>query len=155
MKDYSQSVKSAYKKRRSFIVIGLTGRTGSGCTTVSSILSKSKFDFLDIHNPKTFDFNSRDERKYEVIYNFMKVPNRWVPFSIIEGSSVIFSFILENGLELFENYIKQYKNVNESNNIRISAYSDLEKTIDGMEFMFENSNLCNLSDINGILSDPK
>lgn len=31
-------VKEIYKLRHNFIVIGLTGRTGSGCTTVADIL---------------------------------------------------------------------------------------------------------------------
>lgn len=32
-------VDKIYKLRKNFVVIGLTGRTGSGCTTVAKLLS--------------------------------------------------------------------------------------------------------------------
>ena len=36
----AEAIKSLYSQRDKFILIGLTGRTGSGCTTVANILSK-------------------------------------------------------------------------------------------------------------------
>ena len=35
-------VDQIFKLRKDFIVIGLTGRTGSGCTTVAKIMSTEK-----------------------------------------------------------------------------------------------------------------
>ncbi len=36
-------IESIYNEREQFILIGLTGRTGSGCSTVSKILSEEDF----------------------------------------------------------------------------------------------------------------
>ena len=58
MANYSESVKNAYRERQSLIILALTGRTGSGCTTVSKILSKKNFKDLDVREPKTYDFSS-------------------------------------------------------------------------------------------------
>ena len=93
--DKVEAIKSLYSQRESFILIGLTGRTGSGCTTVSNILSKESMEELDLRSYKTRDYNSADERKYSVIYRYMKEGDKWKKFEVIEASSIIFSFILE------------------------------------------------------------
>ncbi len=72
MNDKAESVKSIYSQREKFILIGLTGRTGAGCTTVSKILAKSNIKDLDLRSYKTCDYNNSDERKYSLIYRFMK-----------------------------------------------------------------------------------
>lgn len=46
--DKAASIKSLYSQRDKFILIGLTGRTGSGCTTVAKILSKNDMKELDL-----------------------------------------------------------------------------------------------------------
>ena len=89
------AIKSLYSQRERFILIGLTGRTGSGCTTVSNILGKDSMEELDLRSYKTRDYNSADERKYSVIYRYMQEGNKWKRFRVIEASSIIFSFILE------------------------------------------------------------
>jgi len=35
-----EAINKIYNERKDFIVIGLTGRTGSGCTTVANILKR-------------------------------------------------------------------------------------------------------------------
>lgn len=90
------AIKSLYKERDKFVLIGLTGRSGSGCTTVSEILAKDDISKLDLRSYKTCDYNNSDERKYSVVYRFMEEGKRWKQFTIIEASSVIFSFILES-----------------------------------------------------------
>ena len=89
--DKVEAIKSLYSQRESFILIGLTGRTGSGCTTVSNILSKESMEELDLRSYKTRDYNSADERKYSVIYRYMKEGDKWKKFEVIEASSIIFS----------------------------------------------------------------
>lgn len=92
-----------YKYRRETIVIGLTGRTGSGCTTVAEILKKSRFSELDLRAPKTYDFKDMEERKHEIIYKYMQEDDNWKGFYVVEGSAVILSFILEKeSNDLFE-----------------------------------------------------
>ncbi len=140
MKAYPDSIRNAYRERDSLIILALTGRTGSGCSTLAGILKTDNFEKLNLHTPKSRDFNSRDERKYEVIYKYMKADGRWRPFSIIEASSVIFSYVIQNGYESLVNFFNQYKSINESNNIRISAHSELMKTLEGLSYIFNNKN---------------
>lgn len=97
--DKTDAIKSLYSQREKFVLIGLTGRTGSGCTTVSQILSRDNINELDLRSYKTCDYNNSDERKYSVVYRFMEGENRWKKFTIIEASSIIFSFILQDTYE--------------------------------------------------------
>ena len=48
MKDKADAVKCLYRQRDKFILIGLTGRTGAGCTTVAKILSTDNINELDL-----------------------------------------------------------------------------------------------------------
>ncbi len=47
-------VDKIYRLRRNFVIIGLTGRTGSGCTTVAETLSKNFKDLKSLYR----EFNS-------------------------------------------------------------------------------------------------
>ncbi|MCD7790673.1 MAG: hypothetical protein LUH55_09135 [Bacteroides thetaiotaomicron] len=100
-------VGSIFRLRENFIVLGLTGRTGSGCSTVADILSKETFDELDLRSYKTFDFKDSDERKYSVVYRFMEDGNKWIPFYVIEASTIIFSFIAEGTYKDFSDFLDQ------------------------------------------------
>lgn len=90
------TINNLYSQREKFILIGLTGRTGSGCTTVSKILAKNDMNEIDLRSYKTCDYNNADERKYSVIYRYMKEGGKWKGFTVVEASSIIFSFILKD-----------------------------------------------------------
>lgn len=153
MKNYHLSVQNAFEQRRSLIIIGLTGRTGSGCSTTADILKTESFESLHLKDPKSFDFQSRDERKYEVIYKYMQSGEHWKPFSVIGGSNIIFSFILEKGFDQFLDYISQFKDTSSENDVRISAFNEVEKNIKGLRSLFRDSTLCSAEKrINKILS---
>ena len=153
MEKYINSLESAYKERTSLIILGLTGRTGSGCTTVSKILKTEEFSQLDLHDCKTHDFKSKNERKYEVVYKFMKEENRWAPFTVIEGSSIIFSFVIQYGFEKFKEYFARYREINENNDVRISSYIELEKILAGLGYMFNDVDYFDFSNIDNILNN--
>ena len=61
-------IKHIYKLRRDFVLIGLTGKTGSGCTTVSEMLGK---DIKGLR-AECRDINSGDwnniSRKNRIVY---------------------------------------------------------------------------------------
>lgn len=155
MSDYHLSVQNAFEQRHSLIIVGLTGRTGSGCSTTAKILKTESFGSLHLKDPKSFDFQSRDERKFEVIYKFMQAKDHWKPFSVISGSDVIFSFILEKGFEPLLKYISGFKNLDEDHDVRIDFFDDVKNIIKGMEHLFQNSRLCNVeTNTSAILSDP-
>lgn len=95
-------VDQIYNLRHNFIVIGLTGRTGSGCTTVADILKteniqKLKSNYKEI-NSGIVDNNVRKNR---IVHNF--ICKNWKPFTIIRASDVIFYYAF---LENFDVFVK-------------------------------------------------
>lgn len=120
----AEAVRNLYSQRDKFILIGLTGRTGSGCTTVADILSKESMDQLDLRSYKTCDYNDADERKYSIIYRYMKEGKKWKKFTVIEASSVIFSFILEGTYNDLFDFISQFEEKGE-----IKEIDNLKKRI--------------------------
>lgn len=86
-------IEQIYKLRHDFMVIGLTGRTGSGCSTVAKVLSKENFadiksEYKEFRNGEI----DNDVRKNRIVYNYMKM--HWRPFTIIKASDVIFYYAL-------------------------------------------------------------
>lgn len=96
------AVEEVFRNRNSFILIGLTGRSGSGCSTAAEFLSS---DFEKLELPKVcLSKDSKDhDRKRFIIYNFAK--RNWKSFFRIKVSDIITSFILDNTYEDFSNYI--------------------------------------------------
>lgn len=93
-------VDKIYRLRRNFVIIGLTGRTGSGCTTVADTLSKNFKDLKSLYR----EFNSgeitNDTRKNRIVYRYLQ--ENWdTPFTVISASDVIFYFALQLGFDDF------------------------------------------------------
>ena len=92
-------IKHIYKLRRDFVLIGLTGKTGSGCTTVAEMLGK---DIKDLRS-ECRDINSGDwnniSRKNRIVYNYIK--EHWHPFETIKGSDVIFFIAMLKEWDVF------------------------------------------------------
>lgn len=96
-------VKQVYELRQKFMIIGLTGRTGSGCSTVADLL---KGDFQTLAPPipmENHEGTTNDERKYRIEYNFLKSiwEDRKFEFQIIKASDIIFYYALMEGYEKF------------------------------------------------------
>jgi len=87
MQTYGETL---YNLKRRFLIIGLTGYTGSGCTTAARILTKSQKSDLPGHN---FLSNVADRRRHEKLKKIWQdLP--WFKFVNIEVSRVIFLFVL-------------------------------------------------------------
>ncbi len=84
-----------YSLRKDFTIIAVTGRTGSGCTTIASQLTKA-FDETDYSNPEAshFDLNHNSYRKYKIIYKYAKENFR--PFTLISYKDVITFYLLRH-----------------------------------------------------------
>ena len=94
-------VDQIFKLRKDFIVIGLTGRTGSGCTTVAKIMSTEKAsdiksEYREFNNEK-INNNTRKER---IVAKF--ISSNWRPFFSIKASDIIFYYAL---LEDFDTFV--------------------------------------------------
>lgn len=103
----NDAIHQIYKHRENFIIIGLTGRTGSGCSTVASLLSKKK---SELNIPKPTSKKTPEEIKDHIIYNFSM--HNWPIFQKIEIKNVITSYILEQNYDTFIDYISKSYNKN-------------------------------------------
>ncbi len=101
-----KSLDLIYKERTEFIIIGFTGRTGSGCSTAADILKSENFEDLRLPKPQTSNFTSNDERKYKIIYDYLSL--NWEHFETISIKNIITSFILEVDYNKLINYLEHY-----------------------------------------------
>ena len=96
-------IDSVFQLRENFVVIGLTGRTGSGCTTIAEKLATKEWTELK-SNYK--DLNSQpidnDVRKNRIVHRFLK--EHWKqPFDVISASDIIFYYALKEKFDVFAN----------------------------------------------------
>lgn len=90
MQNYSSAITTAFDHVGNFILIGLTGRTGSGCTSAANILCNEK-TFVN-HTSRIYK-TPNDLRKLKIIERYTK--ENWQSFYCIQVTSVITSYILE------------------------------------------------------------
>lgn len=90
-----------FQLRENFVIIGLTGRTGSGCTTVAEKLATKEWEKLK-SNYKDFNSQPIDNvvRKNRIIHRYLK--KHWTqPFDVISASDVIFYYALKEDFGVF------------------------------------------------------
>lgn len=98
----NQAVERLFAERRDFIIIGLTGRTGCGCTSVANLLCKN---FNDMQPPIPCGNDSIADRSDKIIYDFAK---RLPSFCLIEMKHVIFTFILDYTFSELVSFVHQF-----------------------------------------------
>ena len=138
-------LKELYSLRNNFTVIGLTGRTGSGCSKISEILSQS-YHNLEKGLRKDDDFNNVIfKRKYSICKNFIQSGENWVEYTVIRYVDVLLFCILNkyggNYSKISKLLLENFKESGSENNTDIvknvmndikkidSEYSDLINTI--------------------------
>lgn len=98
---HNEIISNLLNERSNFIIIGLTGRTGSGCTTAANFLKD-----IDSHIPEvdevTFKdsergsneafFNGLNKNRYELVRNY--AVNNNTPFKVIKISNLISAILL-------------------------------------------------------------
>ncbi len=121
-------ISSLFEERSRFVVIGLTGRTGSGCTTAATILEEDEPSFpklSDVNYQSQSFFNGLDSRRYEVVSKFTN--ENYTKFVSIKVSDLISTYILSmNSTNLSEFICSQKKSTSKSkidNMIRNGAFS--------------------------------
>jgi len=93
---YTNYLKSAvakiYGDEDDFVVIGLTGRTGSGCSTAAKILQSArdgiKHSLFTGNTPE-----SNEQRKERIVFRHFSAT--WTPFLLVQVRSLITTFLLD------------------------------------------------------------
>ena len=98
------AIDEIFTQRENFIIIGLTGRSGSGCSTAADILSK-RVDELAIVEPSLGKNATNADRKDYILNRFAK--KHWQPFFVIQARDIITSFILECSPEETDELLKK------------------------------------------------
>ena len=95
------AVETVYGKYDDFILLGLTGRTGSGSSTVAAILQREK-NAMQHSLYNGIEPINNDQRKQKILSNFFD--KNWKPFQLVQVRSVITLLIAECA----ENDLKTY-----------------------------------------------
>jgi deoxycytidylate deaminase len=86
------AVAKLYSDDDEFIVLGLTGRTGSGCSTAATLLQSEarevKHSLFSGEDPA-----SNEQRKERILLKYFE--HAWRPFILIQVRSIITTFLLE------------------------------------------------------------
>lgn len=97
MKNYLHSaIDTIYREDDELVIIGLTGRTGSGCSTVAKILCSEHQEIRNSLHTSNSPSNN-DERKQKIIKKHFDLT--WQKFELIQVRSIITLFLIEDGVE--------------------------------------------------------
>ena len=121
----NNALQAIYNHRDKFIILGLTGKIGAGCTTTANFLIQDK----DEHNlPEiclTYESDDSHRKKY-IIDKFYR--RNWKPFIKISASNVITTFIFEKSFENFNDFLKEMKVQPLSDNLK-TQYIEYSKSV--------------------------
>lgn len=98
-------MKTLYDLRKNFAIIGVTGRTGSGCSQVSKNLAQKDY-FSKIQ--KRFEAEEKpyleEDLKFKISLKYLCYENNWMPFQVIKYANVLFYELL------FEAFVQHREN---------------------------------------------
>lgn len=105
----ADKVEKIFDGRNKFIIVGLTGRTGSGCSTAAGILSHKSPNFPTYHDTtveeETF-YSGLNGKRYNIVKKYAS--HNWSPFFQIKVSDVIGAYFVRMDLNYLCEFI--YKN---------------------------------------------
>ena len=128
--------------RKNFIVLGLCGKIGSGCSTVADILQKS-FEQLNMPLPTDRAADSIEKHEYRILYTYAKI--HWRPFFCIKTSALITAHVLRYTENEFMNFLNRFL----PNSLGLRNQTMLQHIVNN----FFNAEMC--FDLNALLQiDP-
>lgn len=89
------TMESVFSQKENYIVIGLTGKVGSGCTTVARVFQEN-FEDMGLRDISPNDDGLKNDREREdrIIRRFYRWHQK--KFYVVSARDVIVSFVLEN-----------------------------------------------------------
>ncbi|WP_367848505.1 hypothetical protein [Rhodoferax sp. WC2427] len=115
-------INKVFEHRKNYLVIGFTGRTGSGCSTAAQVLSTKIFSGLRLPTIKNPPIHHED-RKLRIVKIWAE--KHWQPFVIVGVTALILALALEEGVESFIGIIKEMDEKHDVNELRLKL-SDFE-----------------------------
>lgn len=97
----AEAIDSVYDEAKDFLIIGLTGRTGSGCSTAANKLGAA---VLEVPVDGYDGLSENELKKHKIIHRYLK-GDEWVPFYKLEARSIITYHLLLLGREFFISYL--------------------------------------------------
>ena len=83
-----------YKLRRSFSIIGLTGRTGSGCSKIAELLS-GDFNKLSKDIRELSEINDElAQKKHSICLNYLSFEDNWYPYEILKYKDILLFYLI-------------------------------------------------------------
>ncbi|AHM73083.2 anti-phage dCTP deaminase [Yersinia hibernica] len=95
-------ISELFMENSKFVLIGLTGRTGSGCTTAAKILESEQADIPDENQINDF-YTGLDIKRYLVTKRY--ISKHWNKFYSIKVSDLISAYLLLQETEEVEKFI--------------------------------------------------
>jgi len=126
-----------YDERNKLIIIGLTGRIGSGCSTVAKILSREHVDDLDLPPSENTCYDTVEERKNFVLNKYIRQPKKWIPFIKIDVSSLILLYVFQKGKSELIKYIEKRKFTENRAALKIIGSEDFCDALSCFDDIFE------------------
>lgn len=126
----TQDLTKVYELRNSFTIIGLTGRTGSGCSDIAKLLKEGFSD--DSYEKPTEQPTHNADRKYKIVYNFAK--ENFKPYYSIQYQKVILLFVFAKKFKDVEKYlIRTFENINNLDKV-VDSFTKMEVLLSGLDF---------------------
>ena len=124
-------VHEVYSLREKFTVIALTGRTGSGCSTISETLSKEFHTNENIFpDPGIFKLDHNAYRKYRIIYNYSAI--NFKPYKVIKYKDILVAFILKYKFKEFKTFLKSRTLKSEFEDSNLKTIANFSKEINSL-----------------------
>lgn len=144
----NQLISKLFMAREQFILIGLTGRTGSGCTTAANILESASPTFPEAkyvqYNSMKY-FEDLDIKRYEILRKYTQA--NWCPFVSIKVSDLISGYLINLDkkylIDFIEKFIPNNGNVKKSDiehiiNNGVFSNNYIQKKYDNFQKMILN-----------------
>lgn len=147
--ELKKGLETIFKERKRFVIVGLTGRTGSGCSSAANILS-SQYGDLSLSKDFYSDMPLAEQLRYNIINKYIE--RNWGEYHIIRIKDVITSFILESSLDKFISFCathfkkKKKELTDEFSVFLLSCFKELHKSRLKVKRMIETDKETALAD---------
>lgn len=122
MSTTDQAIHSIYEEAKSFLIIALTGRTGSGCSTAAKKLGGLSFEFpVEGYEGLT----ENELKKHKIIHKYLS-GDEWAPFYKLEARSIITYHLMLLGRDSFVSYLVSVVGAGISHDVATGMYDDME-----------------------------